>query len=311
MNAKSPIVILGFGRSGTTWVADILSKCLGGVVLFEPFHPSVCDFSEDLYYAHHWELDDISNHWNRIANKEVKNRWLLRNHLNSPLEQIRDTFIDLIWDNSSVLGFKSIRLNYSISSVAKAFSATPVFIIRHPLAVIASIINRPQFWEEYGWHKHWDSFHKSMNSSDHPQELILLTNTLKKYEAQVALMWSMAHVAALADLERLNVTPFYYEDLYLNPYEQSRRLLDYIGYSDINIHPSYIFTPSMMTLRTVHELSYDSDHSITGFPEFFWRDHLSNAQVKMITDTIHKVCQYDTRLHTLCYDRKYLTNDIS
>ena len=307
MNAKdTPIVILGFGRSGTTWVSDILSKCLGGLILFEPFHPAVCDFSSDICYAPDVHAEQIGSHWNHLRNKRNRNRWLLRNHLNSPLDAINPSFIDFVWEQSQILGYKAIRLNHSIKSVSSIHTVKPIFIVRHPLSVISSILKRPRFWEEYGWENHWKNFsEKTLITPCFSVSQLTALQKIKQvcdtYEQKIAFLWSVSTSISLTDLKNLQFSPFYYEDLYLSPYEETLKLLDYIERPSQGIHPSYLFTPSMMTLRTTHDLNiFNSDLS------FFWKNDLSPLQVKNINLVIESVCKINDSLYQLCADRHYL-----
>jgi hypothetical protein len=304
MNANTPLVILGFGRSGTTWLADIVSKATGKILLFEPFHPVVCHFSQDLCYNSSFDPNKLKDHWLRLYNKQNHNRWLLRNHINSPLDEHSSEFIDYIWDHIQVGGFKSIRLNHNIDWVVNDIGAKPLYIIRHPLAVVASLFNRPRFWEEYGWDYHWLSFIDKTcldaNSRlDNKKEYLSLANSLLDTLEKASFMWGVSQILALKSLASFDLRPFFYEDMYQNPFEETSRVLSYLNITDRDIHPSYIFTPSMVTHRTMHGLNMRIK------PSFFWENTFNNQQIDKIIKVLYSLTLMDTTLAHLCSDRDY------
>ena len=150
-----PIIILGLGRSGTTWLSDIISKYSGGMVLFEPMHPGTYPASHHILYKDKIATVDAIDHISGVLNKDIRSPWLLRNHLNSDVDVVDPFYVKSLWDKCAVIGFKSIRLNSSFIDIVQFYDARLIYIIRHPLAVISSIVNRPNFWEDIGWKKHW------------------------------------------------------------------------------------------------------------------------------------------------------------
>lgn len=308
MNVNSPIVILGFGRSGTTWLADIVSKVTGKILLFEPFHPAVCKFSDEVCYNTSYDSNKLNDHWLSLYNKEIHNRWLLRNHLNSPLEDLSSEFIEYIWEHIHIGGFKSIRLNHNIAWVINRLQTKPLYIIRHPLAVIASLYSRPRFWEEYGWEFHWTSFVdktclQTSSPLEHKSKYLSIANNLTESIEKMAFMWSLSQILALRSLAFYDFQPFYYEDLYQNPFKETLRILAYLNINHNDIHPSHIFTPSMVTHRTMHGMNMNIEHY------FFWENTLDTLQIDKIYHVLHSLSQIDDTLDNLCSARRYLNND--
>ena len=120
-------------------------------------------------------------------------------------------------------------------------------------------------------------------------------------------MWSITHIIVLEQMSRHGLKPFYYEDFYLHPFKTSSELLLYLGYKDIEIHPSCIFTPSMMTLKTTHEFRQsERDLFMRDFPKSFWQDQLSEREEKQITLVISKLAGLDSNLYNMLSNRNYL-----
>lgn len=289
-NSKEPVIILGFGRSGTTWISDIVSKSLGGMILFEPLHPEVCPLSKEFCYHTNDKpslTQEIEKHINLCLGKQISNKWLLRNHISVNLEDASSKFVEDIWTNCEIIGLKSIRANFMIPWVYRNISKRIVFVKRHPCAVIASLVRRKRFWEEYGFDFHIKKFFEEVvfNEKYTFLDKSLLTdifNDLNDDYEKMMFLWTISHIIVEKDAENLNIPIFSYEEFYLKPYENSKRLLEYLGHEKPKIHPSYIFTPSMLTLKTHHEFSDSESFVESKDISVFWKDTLSKSQVERI-----------------------------
>jgi len=287
-----PIIILSFGRSGSTWVSDIISKALGGLLLFEPLHPETCSFAPEICYSDASDAQSserLAGLLDKILAKQDRNRWLLRNHLFSPLEEVSPTFVETVWDECDVLGFKEIRATFLIDWLLEHFHARIVYLVRHPYAVIASLHRRKNFWNEFGFEQHWRLFQEHVLLNPRHQSLLrpyfsIITNA-QTQTARETVMWAVTHKIATATLAEHGLPTFYYEDFYENPFPTTRSLLNYLGH-DANIHPAHIFVPSMTTIRTVHGLSSsESDYSTKGLA-LFWQDILSPTELRIIGEIV-------------------------
>ncbi len=92
-------------------------------------------------------------------------------------------------------------------------------------------------------------------------------------------MWAVTHAIAVPRLEEVGASIVYYEDLYRRPFESVRKLLDTLGMQDRGILPTYLFTPAMTTMRTLHGRT--GLQTATGAPvpeDFFWRETLSEEE---------------------------------
>lgn len=289
---QDPIVVLSFGRSGSTWVSDIISKSLGGLLLFEPLHPEACFFAAEICYN---DATDpalsarLAELLEGILVRQDRNRWLLRNHLFSPLEEVSQAFVDTVWEECEVLGFKEIRANFLIDWLLEHFHARIVYLVRHPYAVIASLHRRKNFWNEFGFERHWRLFQERVLLNPRHQALLQpylpLATAAQTQIEQETVMWAVTHKIASADLTRHGLPIFHYEDFYEKPFPTTRALLSYLGHN-ASIHPAHIFVPSMTTIRTVHGLSSsESDYSTKGLA-IFWQDILPPTELRIIGEIV-------------------------
>lgn len=285
----APIVVLSFGRSGSTWISDIISKNLGGLLLFEPLHPETCPFARDACYSDGFSPElsaRLDTFLPAVLDKRYRNRWLLRNHLFSPLESVSQAYVDMVWEESRVLGFKEIRANYMIDWLIEHLNARIVYLVRHPAAVIASLRRRKNFWNEFGFDAHWDLFMGHVVHNERHREALTpylprILNARTRLQRE-AVMWAVSHKLATRALARHNLPTFYYEDFYEFPFPTTRKLIRYVGGDPDAIHPAHIFVPSMTTIRTVHGLtSSESDFAAKGWG-IFWEDILSREELDEI-----------------------------
>ena len=285
-NSNNPIVILGFGRSGTTWLSDIISKAVGGLILFEPFHPEVCAFAKAYCYHNGSDKEILEKgalHLQDSFDKKKSNKWLIRNHLSSSLEEVSDEFVSQVWSECAVIGYKAIRQNFMIPWVYANISKNIVFVKRDLLSVVSSLIKRKQFWKEFGFEFHEKKFFTEVLISNRyaffdSTKLTTIYNGLQDDYLKMAFLWIVTHYVAEYDLKRLGIPYFKYEDLYLDPYKTTNKILSHIGHEDVTLHPSYLFTPSMLTLRTFHTESFDKSWDM----EFFWKDTLSKDMISSL-----------------------------
>ena len=284
-----PIVVLSFGRSGSTWVSDIISKNMGGLLLSEPLHPETCPFPQEACYSDGYEPGlsaRLLDFLHEVLAGAYRNRWLLRNHLFTPLEAVSQAYMDMVWDETRVLGFKEIRANFMIDWLIENLDARIVYLVRHPAAVIASLRRRKNFWNEFGFETHWRLFLEHVVQNPRNEAVLRpYLQTIVTARTQIereTVMWATAHKLASQALARHDLPMFHYEDFYERPFPTTRRLVAYLDGDPNAIHPSHIFVPSMTTIRTVHGLTAsESDFATKGWA-IFWEDILSPSELQTI-----------------------------
>ncbi|MDW8268912.1 MAG: hypothetical protein RMN24_07085 [Anaerolineae bacterium] len=64
-------------------------------------HPQVCAFAADVCYATHPTADtsrQLAVYLNGPSGIH-RHRWLLRNHLFTPLEEVSQAYVDMVWND--------------------------------------------------------------------------------------------------------------------------------------------------------------------------------------------------------------------
>lgn len=233
-----PLIILGFGRSGTTWLADIFSRVYGGLVLFEPLHPSVTDSSRA--FAYRRELSDSDSEWlarhlRNVLDGHIHKPWLLRNHLPERIENVSPDLFAQIWAECPVIGFKDIRMNLMIPWLVEQQLGQVVFITRSEDDIVASILARSNFYE-FGWPETY------LLAAEHlmiaPWHIADVAGCLRQWVRRTLAL-------ALADCKRYAVPVVSYEALRQSPFKTMRSLIEMCGLPLRPLHPSHVLLQSL------------------------------------------------------------------
>ncbi|WP_339338458.1 hypothetical protein [uncultured Oceanicoccus sp.] len=172
---RKPIVILGSGRSGTTWVQDVIAR-QGFRPVFEPLHPNV-DSRAQKYHSkyldetmHCVEMEgfftsllagDISNIWTNyriLPDRILPNRLTLSTF--KAANELRRRYLEL-WNNYKIykpllnnakngLVIKLIRGNLMEPWLAHNFDLSLLYVVRHPGAIVESKIRLDKNAKKHG-----------------------------------------------------------------------------------------------------------------------------------------------------------------
>lgn len=288
------IVIAGFGRSGTTWMSDILSKTVGGLILFEPCHPQVCNMAKQWAYDGSHDIAIAQKTFlKEITHSEEVHPWLLRNHLRNPMEEVPSAYVNDVWRHCEVIGYKTIRWNHNLRFIGDSASTKVVYMLRHPLSVIASLLRRESYWVEFGWKFHWDTLQSKVPiffAEDQHEKLEVVASGLTQQAEKIAFMWAVSTSISLRQVSLISGRVVKYEDLYTEPYGTTRSVLSYLERAAQGLHPSYIFEPSMTTHRTFHT-EKDNSQFLEDFPSYFWKDSITRKEGEKFLQIINRVLQ--------------------
>ena len=121
-----PIVVLGAGRSGTTWLAEILAAS-GLELIFEPLNerqvPEATEFRRTVRFL---DATDTTDRWNQLFQKilagEIRNTWTLRAGTRGDRKLV-----------------KFIRANFILEWMLSRFDFLPIFIIPNGVFVNSTL----------------------------------------------------------------------------------------------------------------------------------------------------------------------------
>jgi Sulfotransferase family len=159
-----PIFVVGSGRSGTTWIGDVLGTCSGCVPVFEPLNqqwvPETPRWKMPGPYLRdggsypQWEAyfdgllaGRISNYWTRQDYRRMP-RFLTHRRLT---ERIGARLAKTQYQWQEMRGrrylVKEVFANLMLHWLTSYTQARLLYLIRHPCAVVGSRMRRPEVWE--------------------------------------------------------------------------------------------------------------------------------------------------------------------
>jgi hypothetical protein len=251
---EDTVFVAGSGRSGTTWVEEVVDRHHDHRVLFEPFYPKqvpqVAAMTEGLYLRNDVDDPRYVQPVQRVLEGRLRNRWI--DHLN----HVRVARRRLV---------KEIRANCWLGWAARRWPQMPmVFVMRHPLAVVTSGLGM-------GWSDGLDRVLAQPtliadHCADHVDYLRGLTDPLERAVAR----WCVENLVPMRTLGPGRATLVLYEDLVAEPEREAQRLVTALGQSSDAALQDALARPS-------HLSAGGSAATTGGSPVRAWRDRLDDV----------------------------------
>ena len=210
---RNTIFLAGSGRSGTTWLSEILNHDNEYRYIFEPFHPDKVKLCKHFRRKQYLRSGDRRKEFlepaEKILSGSFRNLWTDRfNRKRIPRRRL----------------VKDIRANLLLGWMHSNFPGMPlVLMLRHPCAVTNSRL-------ELGWkdildetigqrelvEDHLSPFVEECRSARHPFERSIF-------------LWCIENYVPLQQLGSGAIYPVFYENLCTNPEVEVRRLYEFLG----------------------------------------------------------------------------------
>ncbi|MBV9454976.1 MAG: sulfotransferase [Rubrobacter sp.] len=210
---RNTIFLAGSGRSGTTWLSDIINYKNEYRYVFEPFHPEKVEICRHFRHKQYLRPDDRREAFlypaQTILSGALRNRWADRFHSRFVSER------RLIKDIRANLMLGWIRANFP--------EMLMVFLLRHPCAVANSkvklgwkpdvndFLSQKALVEDFLW-----PFEDEMRSAKTDFERHVFSWCVENYVPLVQLNYGEAHLA-------------FYENLAENPKSELGRMFAFMG----------------------------------------------------------------------------------
>lgn len=274
MIKKDPILLVGIGRSGTTWVGDIINHKKNYRVLFEPFFPDKVSEAKGFEYIQYLHPS--------IKNTElsIKSLNILKGNIKSNSWVDRDNEITKKYRNIIV---KDIRCNLMLGWLQKVSDFTPtILVIRHPLQVLSS-------WKKLDWiDDQWvseeyldDILSKTSLLRDFP----IITKVFKQidsndYVQNFVFRWCVFNLVPLTHLDLNKAYILFYENLVTDFKNEATSLFKYLR-EPLNLEDlEKIFTFPSSTNFNNRNFKKDKSELINN-----WKYEYSTKQIE-VTKTI-------------------------
>ncbi len=269
------IAIFSEPRGGSTWLAEILCRLPGSFLISEPMFPAF-DYDEirgvkfcgNQYIPEEAEWPEAQAYFRKLFNLEVRSLAALRlYYYNDDLSNIA---------KAKYFIHKDVNSNMLLSWVTRRFSVNPIYLIRHPCAVIASQLK----------YKHWDYILKDIRAyfpdpSDRHQELYEhyrdIIGKISLPEERMAAEWALHNVVPVTHPEndRRWITVAY-EKLFMAPESELERIFKRLGIAQPAGILDYVRKPSITTVAGSNSFIQSGKQLLS------WQKSLTQSQIRNI-----------------------------
>jgi hypothetical protein len=210
---RSSVFLAGSGRSGTTWLSEIINHKGTYRYVFEPFNPREVGAFGHFRSKQYLRPDDRRKEFlepaRRVLTGELRDPWTDRFH---------GRFV------ARRRLIKDIRANLLLGWMRANFPGMPIILLlRHPCAVVASRL-------ALGWK---DNLSETMEQEDLVEDFLLPMETEIRaarddFERHLFL-WCIDNYVPLKQFEPGQIHLCFYENLLVNPEEELRSLFTSLG----------------------------------------------------------------------------------
>lgn len=234
---KDKIWLIGDGRSGTTWVSNLINHDQYYRDMFEPFHPEVIERMKFLE-PHQYIRADGENAKLYAVSREVFDGKFWHPRVDSANEiglykglLVKDIFANLF--------AKWVHENFSDIKI--------ILLIRNPFAVSLSK------YKKRSWKWLTDPrllLNQSELYRDYLQDFKDLIEFYAKHDDFITnqiVIWSILHYVPFKQFEQNQVLLSFYENIYSNPQMETDRIYDFLGKPRKFLPDNIIHKPSIVS----------------------------------------------------------------
>lgn len=268
---RASIFIAGVGRSGTTWVSEIINYKNEYRYIFEPFHPyKVSEVQKFVYhqYIHPQNRDpQLLEPAKAILSGRIRNGWT-------------DAYNRKMFSNKRLI--KDIRANLLLKWLHVNFPEMPIILLfRHPCAVANS-------WMKLGWEK--ESLGTRTNIETCLSQKELVEDFLKPFKGHIesaqdsfernVFFWCIQNYVPLRQFAKNEIHLAFYENFCQRPEDEIERLFSFLSsHFDKKVFAT-LRKPSLVTSRKSEIMTGGS--LIDG-----WRKYITNEQIQRSADILN------------------------
>jgi hypothetical protein len=234
------LLLVGSGRSGSTWLSEVLVQTFSCRLIFEPLRRDRVPLAAGIWWGRYADPDDVDpelqNVLERILTGRIRSRW-------------PDHFNEYRFPKRRLV--KEIRATNLLPYIRHRFPEVPViYLLRHPVATAWSATELE-----------WEPLLSEFLRQDR-----LMNGPLAPFAAVIArhgddpdlfhrhvLRWCMENLVPISLLAPGSVHVVLYENLVEDPYGELRRLADYLGTFGKN---TWAFDPLAPTVDRPSQANY-------------------------------------------------------
>jgi hypothetical protein len=249
--ARRPLLLAGSGRSGTTWLAELINWRGDHRLIWEPLNveqvPETRPLGARRYLHADHDASELRSVWRRVLDGRIRGPWI-------------DSFNTRLLYRRRLV--KVIRGNLMLAWSARWFADVPIILLlRHPGAVVDS-------WRRQNWKQRLSA-----------QPLLAQRELVERHglhawvggernELEEALLtWCIENIVPLREVPADRMRVVFYEDLVRDPEGQLQRVMAWCGLPFDRAMLDGVRTPSAMS-------GQGSPLQRGGDPVTAWADHV-------------------------------------
>jgi hypothetical protein len=278
----APIVVTGSGRSGTTWLLDLLAHDRTIRPIFEPLHFKNVPRTRQLwglYLRANEAHEELESFLHKVFYHRADRAWFswmtCRVDWDTPLWKLPRAYRTGLkyWrPHASRRAIKFIKASLMLPWMQQRFPSKMIYITRHPCAVLSSR-------KEMGWGGNPLRFLEQQHLaedflSEHRSWIEQAEDSLFK---KLVLVWCIENLVPQAQIQsgELDVHWATYEDLVLKTEETLHRMLEFIDFPMAN--RDAVVSHAAASLGTAKEERLSK-----------WKAHLDSEQVGFIMESTER-----------------------
>jgi hypothetical protein len=264
-DTRRTLLIAGTGRSGTTWLAELLGARIPCRIMFEPFNsrkvPAFAGYSYFQYMRPEQQDAGLQQYCEVVLTGRIRDPWI-------------DRQVDRLFPQYRIV--KEIRANLFLRWLKCRFPDLPIlFIIRHPCAVVSSRL-------QLGWDTDGDIapfLAQPDLVTDFLQDKMHLVHACRTPEQKHALIWCISNLVPLRQFAVGGLPVVFYEDLVREPETELPRVFRLSG---LDYDSAALASISRLSATTV-----DRSAIVTGGDKIArWKRDLSAEQIDSILSVV-------------------------
>jgi len=210
---EKTIFLASAGRSGSTWVSNLINFQNKYRYMFEPFHSNYVNICKDFNYRQYLQKDNSEEKYllpaQQIISGKIRDKWI-------------DRFNRKLVCNERLI--KDIRANLLLGWLNTHFPEMKIILLfRHPLAVVNSRM-------KLGWGSNIKFFLEQENLiNDYIEPFIKQIKTAKSVFEEQVFAWCIESYVSLKQFNKGDIHLAFYEDFITKPKETIKSLFNYLN----------------------------------------------------------------------------------
>ncbi len=260
---RRTVFLAGTGRSGTTWIEEVINRRNDFRIMFEPFHSKKVDLLRDWNYMQYLRSDDRRDKFlipaTRILSGRIRNDWVDKeNHKFYARKRL----------------IKDIRTPLLLHWIKHNFPEIPIILLlRHPCAVSNSQLQMK-----------WDTYLDDFLRQDELMDDFLspfkkeLENVEDPFDKHI-FMWCVENYVPLRQFHEGEILVTFYENLCKYPQTELEKIMGFVGVPYSSDILDKISKPSALSRK---------DSAINSKTDLVnsWRKSISDTQIKRAVEIL-------------------------